>query len=207
MLRIIPALAFLSSTAVCAAEDDEFDPNVISVADAVNCHIDAPSYNAFALSITGNGGGADVRGWRKVESANPFLAEYELPEPVIVTGDWSTKRIAFSSSGILAILDVADPNVVAATEGIANEMSADRLVDAIVSSGKATRAEVEAEMTFRKFLGQRVLVDTTEPAATPEDFGTHTVIARSISNVTSHPGKTLYGCSYRIELLDFPQSR
>lgn len=35
-----------------------------------------------------------------------------------------------------------------------------------------------------------------------DSFGTRTIIARSISNVASHPGKTLYGCSYRIELLD-----
>lgn len=202
MHRMILALAIVFTTPAVAAADDEFDPSTVSVTDAINCYLDVPTYNAFALSVTGEGGEAEARGWQKVESANPFLAEYELPEPVAITGDWITSRIAFSSSGILAILDVADPKVIAVTEGIANEMDPEPLVDAIVASGKASRGEVEAEITFRKFLGQRVLIDETEPAKTPDDYGTHTVIARSISNVASHPGKTLYGCSYRIELLD-----
>lgn len=183
-------------------EPDEFDPSGVTVTDAINCYLGVPEYNAFALSIAGDDGGADSRGWHKVESANAFLSEYELPEPVTVTGSWTTRRIAFSSSGILAILDVADPSVIAVPEGIANEMDPDPFVDAIVASGAANRSEVEAEIKFRKFLGQRVLVDETEFAQSPDGFGTHTVIARSISNVSSHPGKTLYGCAYRIELLD-----
>jgi hypothetical protein len=51
-------------------------------------------------------------------------------------------------------------------------------------------------------MGERVLADVTEPANEDDSFGTRTIIARSISNVASHPGKTLDGCSYRIELLD-----
>lgn len=202
MFRMILVLAALAPTTVFAADEAGFDPALVSVTDAVNCHLDAPSYNAFALSVSGDDGEAQARGWHKIESDNPFLAEYELPEPVAITGNWTTNRIAFSSSGILAILDEADPAVIAGPEGIANEMDPGPLVDAIVASGKASRGEVEAEIKFRKFLGQRVLADETELTKTPEDFGTHTVIARSISNVTSHPGKTLYGCSYRIELLD-----
>jgi hypothetical protein len=27
-------------------------------------------------------------------------------------------------------------------------------------------------------------------------------VARSISNATTHPGKTFYGCAYRMEMLD-----
>lgn len=202
MFRVILALALLSSTSVRAAEDDEFDPADVSVTDAVNCYLDAPTYNAFALSVYGEDGEAEARGWHRIESDNPFLAEYELPEPIVITGNWTTSRVAFSSSGILAILDETDPSIIAKAEGIANEMDPAPLIDALVASGQVSRREVETEIKFRKFLGQRVLIDETELAKTPEDFGTHTVISRSISNVTSHPGKTLYGCSYRIELLD-----
>ena len=201
-MRHLLALAFVIASPAWAQEDEEFDPASVSVTDAINCHIDAPTYNGFALNVSGDDGVAAQLGWTKVESENPFLLEYELPEPIAVTGDWTTRRIAFSSSAVLAILDEPDPEVIAKTEGIVNEMDPQPLIDELVASGRATRKEVESEIRFRKFLGQRVLADVTEPAETPDGFGTHTVIARSVSNATSHPGKTLYGCSYRIELLD-----
>lgn len=121
-----------------------------------------------------------------------------------ITGDWSTRRIAFSSSGVMAILDLAEPAQLAADEDIKNEADAwaEASPEAAEAAAQATNESGEADGTFGKFLGQRVIVDEIEPANERDAFGTHTVIARSISNVTSHPGKTLYGCSYRIELLD-----
>ncbi|MEO8373724.1 MAG: hypothetical protein ABI471_00760 [Sphingomonas bacterium] len=71
----------------------------------------------------------------------------------------------------------------------------------MVASGKATRAEIEAATRSRKFLGEKILVDRTEPPTAGESFGTHTIIGPNVSNATTHPGKTFYGCSYRIELI------
>lgn len=201
-MRHLLAFALVIASPVWAQEDEDFDPALVSLTDAINCHIDAPTYNGFALNVSGEDGVAAQLGWTKVESDNPFLLEYELPEPIAVTGHWTTRRVVFSSTAVLAIVDEPDPNVVAMPEGIVNEMDPQPLIDELVASGKATREEVEDEIRFRKFLGQRVLVDVTEPAETPDGFGTHTVIARSVSNGASHPGKTLYGCSYRVELLD-----
>ncbi|MFM2370583.1 MAG: hypothetical protein RIS85_305 [Pseudomonadota bacterium] len=204
MHRILTiALVALAAPAVAAEEAEKaFDPASVSVVDAINCHLDAPTYNGFALSVAGDDGIARQRGWLKVETGNPFLLEYDLPEPITITGAYATRRIAFSSSGVMAVLDLADPAVIARDEGIANAADPTALIDALVAEGKATRAQIEADMPFAKFLGERVLVDLTEPASEDDNFGTHTVIARSISNVTTHPGKTLYGCSYRIEMLD-----
>ncbi|MDP3550545.1 MAG: hypothetical protein Q8R81_09125 [Novosphingobium sp.] len=201
-MRHLLSFALVIASPVWAQEDEDFDPALVSLTDAINCHIDAPTYNGFALNVSGEDGVAAQLGWTKVESDNPFLLEYELPEPIAVTGHWATRRVVFSSTAVLAILDEPDPNVVAMPEGIVNEMDPQPLIDELVATGRTTREEVESEIRFRKFLGQRVLADVTEPAETPDGFGTHTVIARSVSNVTSHPGKTLYGCSYRIELLD-----
>ena len=53
-----------------------------------------------------------------------------------------------------------------------------------------------------KFLGEKIMSDTTEKATAENHFGAHTVISRNVSTVTTHPGKTLYGCSYQITLLD-----
>jgi hypothetical protein len=212
MLRKFLSVLLFVTTPAWASEEADFDPAQVSVVDAINCYLDAPTYNSFALAIVGEDNLAKRLGWRKVEGENPFLAEYELPDEQAITGTWATRRIAFSSSGVMAILDVADPEVVAADEEIKSEADAVNL-DMADARGEASpeakeaAAQVigkaaEATSPFRKFLGQRVIVDETELANEKDAFGTHTVIARSISNVTSHPGKTLYGCSYRMELLD-----
>lgn len=200
-MRSLFIAALLLANPASAAEED-FDPAAVSVIDAINCYLDTPTYNGFAMATMGDDGLAQKRGWRKVDSGNPFLLEYELPEPIAVTGHYQTRRIAFTSTGILAILDLPDPRPLARQEDIDNAIDPTPLIDAIVASGKATRQEVEAQADFTRFMGERVVADVTEPAETPDGFGTHMTIARSISNVTSHPGKTLYGCSYRMELLD-----
>lgn len=201
MLRLLVPLVLIATPPALAAEDQVFASNGVSEIDAINCYLDVPTYNGFAFAVAGEDDLAARRDWRKIETGNPFMSEYELPSPIVVTGHHETSRIGFTSSGIVAILDVADPEVIAREEGITNAMDPEPLIDAIAASGKTTRAQVEKEITFRKFLGERVMVDVTEPAADGDDFGTHTTITRIVSNVTTHPGKTLYGCSYRIELL------
>ena len=178
---------------VATPADEDFDPTKISEVDAIECKLDVPSYNGFAFAITGEEQIARKRGWRKVAGRHPMLEEYELPAPITVAGKWSTRRIAFSSSGVVAILDVADPAVVAKGEGIANAADAEEMYKEL---GIAPPVD-----GFRKFLGEKVIVDRTVPASADDPFGSHVTIARSISNVSTLPGKTLYGCSYRMELL------
>ena len=96
MLRRALSFLLLVATPVWAAEEDEFDPADVSVVDAINCQIDAPTYNSFILAIVGEDNLAERLGWRKVEGENAFLAEYELPYELSITGDWATNRIAFS---------------------------------------------------------------------------------------------------------------
>lgn len=191
--------ALFAAVPLAAADDPNFDPATVRETDAIECRLDAPSYNGFAFAISGEEALAKKRHWRKIDNGNPFLTEYELPAPIQVAGSYSTRRIAFSSNAILAILDLADPGVIAGKQGITNAADAEPLIDELVQSGKASRAEIEKAMPFRKFLGEKVLVDSTELPANGESFGTHMVIARTVSNATSHPGKTLYGCSYQIE--------
>lgn len=196
---LIGLLVALPAT-MARADEADFDPATVSEVDAIACQLDAPSYTGFALAVSGDDGIAVQRKWHRIESGNPFLAEYALPAPITVAGH-ATSRIAFSSSAIVAILDLPDPAAVAGPEGVANAADAEPLIAAIVAAGKATRAEIEAELPFRKFLGERVVSDTVALPAGDESFGTHTRITRTIANATTHPGKTLYGCSYRIELI------
>lgn len=201
LAALLPAPSFATPLQDSAAASEEVDPATIDVKDAIGCRLDVPTYNRFAMALTGDEKLAEKWGWKAVKSANFLLAEYQLPAPIVVGGAYSTRRIAFTSSGILAILDEPDPSVVARKERIENAMASDGLVDALVASGKVTRAQAEAEIKFRKFLGERVISDVTDPA-NGDQFRGRTIIALNVSNVTTHPGKTLYGCSYKIELLD-----
>ncbi|KMS53626.1 hypothetical protein V474_22945 [Novosphingobium barchaimii LL02] len=177
------------------------DPAGVSEADAINCRLDVPGYMPFAMAINGEEKLAQKRRWKRVVSRNALMNEYELPQPITVAGTYSTRRIAFTSDAILAILDLPDPATVARAEQVDNAMSADPMIDALLATDK-TRAQAEGAVPFHKFLGERIVKDVTEPAEKDESYGSHMVVARTISNATTHPGKTFYGCSYRFEMLD-----
>jgi hypothetical protein len=177
-------------------------PAETSEVDVIHCRLDVPSYMQFAMAIDGEEKLAQKRRWKRMPSRNAFMTEYELPQAITVAGAYSTRRIAFTSNAMLAILDLPDPATVARPERIENAMSAEPTIDALVDTGKMTRAQAEAAVPFRKFLGERILEDVAEPAGQGELYGSHSVVARSISNATTHPGKTFYGCTYRFEMLD-----
>lgn len=178
------------------------DPADTSEVDAINCRLDVPAYMQFAMAIDGEEKLAQKRHWKRIASHNAFMNEYELPQPITVAGAYSTRRIAFTSNAILAILGLPDPATIARSEQVDNAMSAEPMLNSLVETGKTPRAQVQAAVPFRKFLGERILKDVIEQAGKDESYGSHMVVARTISNATTHPGKTFYGCSYRFEMLD-----
>lgn len=68
--------------------------------------------------------------------------------------------------------------------------------------GPAQTSEVDAIHCRLDVPHSMQFADITEPAGKGESYGSHAVVARTISNATTHPGKTFYGCSYRLEMLD-----
>ena len=168
--------AFLSgsSGAAHAAQEDEFDPLKVDIVDAIECRLDPGTYTGFAFALDSEEAGYKARGWKKQDSGNSFLAQYRLPEPVTVAGQ-ATRTIVFSSSAIMALLD-GDPSSFAAAEKIDNAVP-----------GGA------------KFLGERLVHSESETA---EGMKITSTVKRVLSNVTSHPGKTLLGCSYTLEIED-----
>ncbi len=200
--RIALLAALLPASALAApAQDDDVDPANIDLRDAIACRLDAPTYNGFAMAVAVDDKIAAKLGWKPVKSSNFLLKEYDLPAPIVVAGEYSTRRVAFTSTGMLAILDEPDPAAVARKEKIENGMPTEGLIDTLVASGKVTRAQAEAEIKFSKFIGERVISDVTDPPD-GHHFRARTRIALNVSNVATHPGKTLYGCSYRIDMLD-----
>lgn len=194
-------LLLLAATA--ASANDVAPPESVDVRDAIECRLDAPVYNGFAFALQDEEHAiAKKRGWTKIESKNFSMNEYELPEPITVAKHYSTKRIGFTSNGVIAILDLPDPEVIAKEVGIKNAMDPNPLIDMLVASGKVTREQVEKEMPFRKYMGQKLVLDRRTPPDSKDGFGFHILINQEIANASTHPGKTFYGCSYSMKLTD-----
>ena len=200
--RLFAAGLLAMAPALAQANDDDFDPITVDVVDALNCHIDARTYNGFALSLNSTEDrGAGRRGWRAIKGSNAFMYEYRLPKPIAVTGNFQTSHIAFTSSAVVAVLDLPDPAALAKAEQIVNQADPAALLDALVADGTMTAEQAREIPRTNKFLGERVIVDETEHDDKLK-MSFKTSIKRVISTVTSHPGKTLYGCAYRIEIVD-----
>jgi len=159
-----------------ASAQEDLDPATIDLAKLIECQTyDVPSYNTLAFWLAGDEGAKARRhlGFTEVKAGNPFLKEYRLAQPITVFGR-ATSRVVFSSSGPLAVLDEADPHALA----------------------KALKVETAYD-TPAKFMGERVISATKEKVG-ESTFSTR--ISLNVSTVTSHPGKTLAGCSYRLDV-------
>lgn len=119
-------------------------------------------------------------GWRPLPQANLFMTEFELNTPISVFGH-PTHHIAFTGDSIIALLDLPDPRP------LARQLELETAID------------TPAKAMFGKEL---VSLDETDPA-------TGVALVRSVvlnvSNVASHPGKTLVGCAYSLDLLEDPE--
>ncbi|WP_244480486.1 hypothetical protein [Mesorhizobium sp. Root554] len=168
--RVLPALA-VAMAAPAAAQD--FDPTALDLATLIECRANAPAYNGFALWFSGEPDAADKLGWRPVDAGNFLLQQYEMSAPVNVFGH-TTETVAFTSTGLMAVLDGVSAPELATERGI-----------------------VPLIATRDKFLGEKVLVDDSEIV---DGITYATRISLNVSTVDSHPGKVLAGCSYAIEV-------
>lgn len=169
---MVAALAALGAAPAGAQADEDFNPLDVDVVKAIQCELDPRTYNGFALTLDSDEDGYKARGWTKQESGNIMLSQYRLPQPITVAGH-STSTIVFSSSAVMAVLD-ADPRDLAKAEAI----------DSVYGDAA-------------KFLGEREISKQTE---TVEGMTIVATVKRTLSNVTSHPGKALLGCVYSVEI-------
>ncbi len=171
--RLCTALLLSAAVGAPAAAQD-FDPASLDLAGLIECSADVSTYNSFAFWLTGEENGAmEKLGWKEVDSGNPLLGQFKLPAPISAFG-YETDTIVFTSSGPMMVLDDVPPQ----------DLAAKLSVTPVVASPE-------------KFLGEKVIVEKIE-----EDAGItlKTRIALNVSTVDSHPGKTLAGCSYQIEV-------
>ena len=114
-------------------------------------------------------------GWRPLPQGNLFMNEYVLNEPITVFGR-SADHIAMAGASIIALLDLPDPHP------LADELKLETGYDA---DGKF--------MAGRELVSRDVVdAETGEPMIES--------VILSVSNVKSHPGKTLAGCTYSLDL-------
>lgn len=120
---------------------------------------------------------AVAQGWQPLPQANMFMSEYRLLSPIRVFGH-DTQHVAFSGGGVVAVLDLPDPRPLA--KQLALETAIDTPAKAMF--GK----EVRSQETLDPDSG-KALIDSA---------------VLNVSNVSSHPGKTLAGCSYSLDLAE-----
>jgi len=110
-------------------------------------------------------------GWRPLPQANPFMVEYRLNAPITVFGR-QTDHVAFAGEGVLAVLDLAEPRE------LARELELEAAVD---TPGKL-------------LAGREVRVQALPADGNGVEWEESAIL--NVSNVDSHPGKTLAGCGY-----------
>ena len=118
-------------------------------------------------------------GWQPLPQANMFMTEYRLASPIRVFGH-DSDHIAFSGGSVMAILDLPDPRP------LAQELALETAIDTPAKAmfGKELRSEETRDADSGKVLIESVVLN--------------------VSNVASHPGKTLVGCSYSLDLPEEP---
>lgn len=151
------------------------EPAAVDLAALIECRSGAQAWGDLAFSFMNDPNLPSNLGWTALELQNPFLQEYDLPAPVFVFGH-DTTHVAFTASGIMAVLEGVDALGLAETLG--------------VTAGPAAPGQ---------FLGEKVVL---EEESESDGFKLRTRVSINVSTVDTHPGKTLAGCSYVIDIVD-----
>jgi len=161
----------LATSHVCLATETATTPDL---AELIECRQDYRALRVLAPPLTDHLA-AISQGWQPLPQRNLFMSEYRLLAPISVFGH-STEYIAVSGAAILAILDLPDPRV------LAQELELEAAID------------TTEKMMFGREVFSREIID--ESGGQPMIESAVLVV----SNVTSHPGKTLVGCEYSLDV-------
>ena len=182
MLRAFFSLALmlpLPLLAQAAGNEEKLDASRIDLAALIECRQTLADFHYLAPALA-DPLQAVALGWRPLPQANMFMTEFKLNQPISVFGH-GTDHIAFTGDSIIALLDLADPRP------LAKQLELETAID------------TPAKAMFGKEVGS---IEDRDPA-------TGTVYIKStvlnVSNVASHPGKTLAGCSYSLDMAEDPE--
>ncbi len=173
------ALVALPSVAGALGDDAARKPKLSDLAALIECRGELQQFRALAPALE-DPLQAVAMGWRPLPQANLFLTEFALTAPITVFGN-TTDHIAFSGESVLAIIDLPDPRP------LARQLELETGID------------TPAKAMFGKEVRSVEVMDPDTGEALIESM----VLA--VSNVDSHPGKTLVGCSYSLDLQEEPE--
>lgn len=175
LASLLPLLA-LSIPSLAQAQDERLSANDVDLAALISCQQPPEQFMALATALA-DPLQAVALGWRPLPQTNMFLTEYGLNQPITVFGH-SSAHIAFAGSSVMAILDVADPRPLA----------------------KQLQLETAIDTPEKAMFGKELLSEDVRDPASGALMVHSTVL--NVSNVASHPGKTLVGCTYSIDPLE-----
>ncbi len=146
----------------------------LDLAALIECRQGLADYTAVA-PVVADPLKAVANGLQPLPQTNQFMTEFRLAAPITVFGE-RAEYITVAGASIMAILDLADPRP------LAKRLALEDGVD-----------------TPAKFMAGRELVsrDVTDPR-TGEALIESVIL--SLSTVKTHPGKTLAGCTYSLDL-------
>ena len=161
------------------AAEEKLDPSRIDLAALIECRQALADFHYLAPALA-DPLQAVALGWRPLPQANLFMTEFKLNSPITVFGD-STDHIAFTGDSIIALLDLPDPRPLA----------------------KRLELETGIDTPAKAMFGKEVSSVEDRDAATGTVYIKSAVL--NVSNVASHPGKTLVGCSYSLDVAEDPE--
>jgi len=172
-LSLAGAAGLPSATVAAAPAAGDAAIAAPDLAALIECRKEVPDFLALEPAVR-EPLKAVALGWKPLPQVNQFMTEFELVAPIVVFGH-SSRHIAFSGDSIMAILDLPDPRP------LAHELELETGLDTPEKAifGKQLRATEQTDPATGQTLIQAVILN--------------------VSNVASHPGKTLAGCSYNLD--------
>jgi hypothetical protein len=155
--------------------EDEFDPSTLTLEDIISCKIDVPRYNGFVFWFYDNKAAHKHYGLTSIKGGgNPFLSEYRLAKPITVFGQ-TTNHIAFTNSGLLAVLSGVTPKEMAEQLDVRDggDFMGKYLAERVVSAERIDDDEIDLHGVKR--------------------------ITMNVSTVSTHSDRVFVGCGYRFQ--------
>ena len=170
MTRALLALLPLLAAAPALAQT----PAAIDLPGLIQCQRSVSEFAQLA-PVVADPLKAVALGWQPLPQTNLFMAEYRLLTPIEVFGQ-RADHIAMAGGTIVALLELADPRPLARQLGL--------------EEGVDTAEKV----MYGRELVSRDVVDAQTGEALIES------VILGVSTVKSHPGITLAGCTYSLDL-------
>ncbi|UJB21613.1 MULTISPECIES: hypothetical protein [Lysobacter] len=138
----------------------------------LTCQASRAEYMRFASALTDvyydKPAQLVLAGWKKVEDANAFVAMIDMPEPVTVYGHKS-RQLMLAGQGMLAVVDGDH------ADALAKQLK-------LGAGGEPLAGHIRVRDVRTEALGD----------------GIEAKIVQTVSTITTHPGKTMVGCEYRV---------